>query len=264
MLALAHFAVSDRGRVRANNEDAVGSFVPAEPKQLAQRGCLFVLADGVGGQRQGEIAARWAVEGLVAGFQHAPPQASQRNVLERLIAEINARIFSGNLEAGPGGMATTLVACALHRDRATVAHVGDSRCYLYRQGRLRRLTEDHNLAAEQARLGLIPAQAGAASPNSSLLTRSLGTGMTVRAEIAVHQLQAGDRLLLSSDGLHAYVEPDQIAAALGGPADPPAAAQRLIALANGNGGGDNVTALVVHIHQVEATGMYRGRTYALR
>ena len=262
MLELSYYSLTDVGRVRGNNEDAAGAYVPGDERQRQRRGYLFAVADGVGGQRQGEVASAWAIAGLLEGFASFPAHLSHRDALSRLIAAVNDRIFTANLKSGHGGMATTLVACALQLDRATIAHLGDSRCYLFRQGILRALTQDHNLAAEQLRLGLVGADGD--SPNRNLLTRSLGTEMTARTEIAVHQLRAGDRLLLCSDGLHAAVEAEAIAACLRRNLEPRSAAERLIALANEAGGGDNITVQVIQIQQVEATGMYRGRPYALR
>ena len=137
MLEVEFAQLSDRGRVREQNEDYLGYALPATPAEARTHGWLFALADGVGGQQLGEVAARAAVESLLASFRAAAGGETHSSLLPRLVQAANAHVLETGLKAGPGGaaMATTLVACALRYNRAVVAHVGDSRCYLVRSGR---------------------------------------------------------------------------------------------------------------------------------
>ena len=161
-------------------------------------------------------------------------------------------------------MATTIVACALRYDRATVAHVGDSRCYLIRRGIAVSLTNDHTVSAEQLRLGLITAREGAESANRHLLSRSLGNDLFVNVDAKEHSLLPGDVLLLCSDGLHNSVQPSDISRSIGGAADLDGGLRSLVALANERDGSDNITIQAIRVLNVERVGMYRGRPYRLR
>ena len=267
MLDLEFAQASDCGRVRGNNEDYLGSAAP--PRAMRAPSWLFALADGVGGQAMGEVASRTAVETLVAGFQAAPAGEPYATLLPRLVQEANARVYEAAAAAAPGGvsMATTVVACALRYDRATVSHVGDSRCYRIRRGAAEALTRDHTVAGEHIRLGLISASDYAQSETRHLLSRSLGADLFVGVETHEHQLMPGDLLLLCSDGLHGAVEADEIAAgvgnvlARGGRLED--AVHGLIDLANQKDGGDNVSVQLIRIRDVERVGMYRGRPYKL-
>lgn len=257
--------LTDRGRVRELNEDYLGHALPESARHARIRGWLFALADGVGGQAQGEIASRTAVEALLAGFRQAAEGESLAALLKRLVQQANTRVLETAHEAGlPGaGMATTLVACALRFDRAVVAHVGDSRCYLVRRGRASQLTRDHTFAGEQARLGLISPGEAAASLRH-VLSRALGAELSVAADVAEHVVMAGDVLVLCSDGLHGEVSAAEIAAAVRQNGNLLAAAQSLVSLANDRGGGDNISVQLARIMRVERVGTYRGLPYKLR
>ncbi len=258
--------LTDLGRVREGNEDYLGHVVPATPEETGARGFLFAVADGVGGQALGEVASRTAVESLLAGFREAPINEAHSSMLQRLVRDANTRVIDAGQEAGPLGsrMATTLVACALRHDRATVAHVGDSRCYLIRRGQANLLTRDHTLVNEQVRLGILSPQQAAQSESRHLLSRSLGSELFVNVDIEEHQVLAGDVLVLCSDGLHGFVPGSEIAALTSHGGDLAAAAKRLVDIANQRDGDDNITLQIVRVRSVERTGMYRGRPYRLR
>jgi protein phosphatase len=177
------------------------------------------------------------------------------------VQRANARVLEKGLNSG---MATTLVACGLRYDRAVIAHVGDSRCYLIRQREAKVLTRDHTVANEHARLGFLSAGEAAEAESRHILSRSIGTGLSVNVEMTDQQVLPGDVLLLCSDGLHGALRPQDIATILGDAADLDLAAHRLVELANERDGSDNVTAQVVHVQNVERVGMYRGRPYKLR
>ena len=265
MLDLEFVERTDVGRVRDHNEDYLGHAVPSGPAQVRSHGWLFVLADGVGGHEKGEVASKTAVERMIGGFHKAKDGEPHASVLQRLVQNANTSIFEAAVAGGrtSAGMATTVVACALRYDRVSVAHVGDSRCYLIRNGKAAQITRDHTIASEQVRLGLISAQEAAEGETSHILSRSLGTELVANVDTNDHQIFAGDVLLLCSDGLHGHVEASEMAATCGQGKDLHQAADKLVALANDRGGGDNISVQLIRIRGVERMGMYRGRPYKL-
>jgi PPM family protein phosphatase len=265
MLDLEFVERTDVGRVRDHNEDYLGYAAPATPAQVRSHGWLFALADGVGGQEKGEVASRAAIESLLTEFQGAPGGEAHSALLPRLVQKANTRVFEAAVEGGrdTAGMATTLVACALRFDRVTLAHVGDSRCYLIRNSKASQLTRDHTVASEQIRLGLVSAQEAGESSTRHILSRSLGTVMVVNVETNDHQLYPGDVLLQCSDGLHGSVEALEMAALCSRGLDLVGAAEKLVALANERDGSDNISVQLIRVRDVERMGMYRGRPYKL-
>jgi PPM family protein phosphatase len=266
MLEVDFAQLSDPGTVRPRNEDYLGYIQPSSDEQTRTHGWLFVLADGVGGQQQGEVASRAAVEEVVAGFRRAAAMESHSSLLTRLVQSANARIYDTGALSGRAGlpMASTVVACALRLDRATVAHVGDSRCYLIRGGKPRVLTNDHTVANEHVGLGILSKSEAESVHTKHVLTRSLGGNLFVKVDVSEVQLQSGDILLLCSDGLHGALSTDQIAYTLSRGRDLNAIAKSLVASANQQDGSDNVSVQLIAVRNVERTGMYRGRPYKLR
>jgi PPM family protein phosphatase len=266
MLDLEFAELSDPGKVRGHNEDYIGYAAPATAEEIRTRGWLFALADGVGGHDRGEVASRTAVETLVSSFSSARGNESAGSLLQRLVHGANLKVYETGASASPGGssMCTTVVTCMLRYDRATIAHVGDSRCYLIRRGHAQAITNDHTLVGEQVRMGLISEEEAAASERRHLLSRSLGANMVVNAEVNEHQVLPDDLLLLSSDGLHGAVTSQEIAAITSRFHDLKEAVFHLVALAKEKDGSDNISAQLIRVKEVERVGMYRGRPYRLR
>jgi protein phosphatase len=266
MLELEFAQLSDPGKVRGHNEDFIGYAEPATPEHSRSHGWLFVLADGLGGHDRGEVASQLAVDTLVSSFYAGPAGEAPRVSLLRLVQSANLKICDHAAASGPGGssMATTLVACLLRHDRATVAHVGDSRCYLIRRGHANVLTDDHTLVGEQVRMGILSEAEAKTSEKRHQLSRSVGNNLFVNADIDEHQILEGDVLLLSSDGLHGSVTPKEIGAIVSRFHDLQEAARALVSLACEKDGGDNISVQLIRIKGVERVGMYRGRPYKLR
>jgi serine/threonine protein phosphatase PrpC len=266
MLEIEFAELSDPGLIRPRNEDYLGHFLPSTPEQVRSHGWLFVLADGVGGQQQGEVASRAAVTEVVGGFRRATPMEPHGPLLTRLVQSANARICDAQALAGPGGanMASTIVACALRLDRATFAHVGDSRGYLVRKGKLKALTNDHTVVNEQLRMGILSKAEAESANTHHILTRSLGNNLFVKVDISEIQLQPEDVMLICSDGLHGAVSGPEIARAISQGSDLNSIAAELVATANREDGSDNVSLQLIAIRKVERTAMYRGRPYTLR
>jgi protein phosphatase len=280
MLDLEFAELTDRGLNRDHNEDCVGHVQPESPAEVQSRGWLFALADGVGGHERGEVASRVAIEAMIAGFRKIPKGIMHVSLLPKLVQEANHAVYDRGSSvptpldpgyADPGGavlprgsrMATTLVACALRFDSAVVSHVGDSRCYLVRNGVANSLTRDHTMADEQFRLGILSRAEAAAGVNRHVLTRSLGSEMFVAADTITVNILPGDLLLLCSDGLHGYVPDSAMQRILQSNPDLDRAAAALVAAANAAGGHDNVSVQLIRVRSVERMGLYRGRPYRL-
>jgi serine/threonine protein phosphatase PrpC len=265
MLDVVFGQASDFGKVRTNNEDAMGSFIPISRHQARTHGYLFAVADGVGGMDLGEVASATAVKVLTEEFPKAQAGTMLVSLLPRLIAFANAAVHDCTLAPEYRGkrMATTIVACALRYDQAIVSHVGDSRCYLVRNGKAKQVTQDHTWVNEQRKMGLISAAEMAVSDSRHILIRSLGPEMFVSPDTTTLTLQPDDVLVLCSDGLHGEMGDEAIAEIVSQKKDIKEVARELVARAVEIDGGDNTTAQVIRVRAVEQIGMYRGRPYRL-
>jgi protein phosphatase len=265
MLDVVYGQASDPGRVRKNNEDALGVFIPMSRQQSRSHGYLFALADGLGGYDLGEVASATAIESVMAGFEQAQADSMLQSLLPRLVQHANADVHDIALARESRGkkIATTLVLCAIRYDQAVIAHVGDSRCYLVRDGVASAVTRDHTWVNEQRKLGLISAKEMAESESRHLLIRSLGPELFISVDTKALSIQAGDTLVLSSDGLHGAVDDRTIAAIASRDRPMDEVASELVATALERDGSDNTSALVMRIRSVEKIGLYRGRPYLL-
>jgi PPM family protein phosphatase len=251
MMTIEYASLSDRGRVRLNNEDACGQFVPASREQLEDMGAVFVVADGMGGHRGGEIASRIAVRTILA-FYSANADEDRSQALTRAFREANNTILQESVaDSTLFGMGTTCTAVALHRGRAYFAHVGDSRAYMMRAGQLTQLTRDHSIVGEMVRSGIISDEDARNHPRRNVITRSLGAQEDIAADTqaAPLALEAGDRFMLCSDGLTTYLADADIAEIMEGDS-PEEACKRLVKLANERGGRDNITVMIVAVQAV--------------
>ncbi|HLI82491.1 MAG TPA: protein phosphatase 2C domain-containing protein [Bryobacteraceae bacterium] len=265
-LELEFAQLSDSGRLRDHNEDCLGSVLADTRERAHTHGWLFAVADGLGGHEKGEVASSLAIETITAGFRAAVAGEPHPALLQRLVQAANIQVYEAGRAAGPGGvsMGTTIVACALRFDRAAIAHVGDSRCYLIRHGRATLLTRDHTVVNDQVRMGILSAKEAAQSEARHLLSRSLGSDLFVGVETSDHQIFSGDILLLCSDGFHGSVETADLGKLVSRTPDLQQAAANLVELANERDGGDNISVQLIRVRGVERVGMYRGRPYPLR
>jgi protein phosphatase len=244
-LAVEAAGRTDKGRVRPGNEDAFG-FEPPASSQARAHGTLLIVSDGMGGHAAGEVASRLAVETVQATYYRERGVSIAESVRSAII-EANSAIFNNaEQDATRTGMGCTIVVMVVQGSTLTVGHVGDSRGYLIRGGQARQITRDHSWVAMQVEEGVLtPAQAEH-HPNRSLLMRALGRQPSVEVEIGQHQLQAGDVLLLCSDGLTGVVNDAEIGDYASRYA-PTTAADQLVNLANQRGAPDNVTVLAAAI-----------------
>ena len=265
MLDVTFGQASDPGKVRTNNEDAMGTFIPNSRHQARSHGYLYAVADGVGGMDLGEVASSMAISVLTEEFEKAQSGAMLISLLPRLIQFANSAVHDRTLSPEYRGkkMATTLVACALRHDQAIVSHVGDSRCYLVRNGKAKQITQDHTWVNEQRKMGLISTGDVAVSDARHVLIRSLGPEMFVSPDTTALTLLPGDVLVLCTDGLHDEMSSAAIAEIVSQQKGIDELARELVARAVEVDGGDNTTAQVIRVRSVEQVGMYRGRPYRL-
>ncbi|MBX6753317.1 PP2C family protein-serine/threonine phosphatase [Thermorudis peleae] len=240
-------AATDPGPVREQNEDALLVTDPASEEARTQ-GILLAIADGMGGYQRGEVAARLAIETLRSVYYStplAPNEIPQR--LRTAFRQANERIYA---EWQPEGeeqlMGTTLVAAVIRDQQLTVANVGDSRAYLIRAKRATQITRDHSLVAEQVAAGVLTEDEARESNYRNVITRALGHRQRLDVDIFELQLLADDRLVLTSDGVHDVVTPEELTQIV--LAHPPeAAAKALIDLAIQKQTTDNVSAIVAWV-----------------
>lgn len=230
-----------QGLVREYNQDNVYAWV-APDKPVA----LLVVADGMGGYKDGDVASRLAVETIEEIIQPAlenayiPAQALQ-DVLEDAIAEAHTRIYEyGAQNADVGRTGTTLIVVVVQKDEAVYANIGDSRIYLFRGEDIEKLTDDHTVVGEMVREGFLEEIAMHTHPQRNMLTRALGYEESTYADFAMRTILPGTRILLCSDGLWGMATDPELALVLRKPDAPEAAVKQLIQLALENGGDDNV------------------------
>lgn len=229
------------GRVRTENQDACTDVVhPRKPMRL------LLTADGMGGHRGGSVAARLAVETGGETFTEADSPSGE--LARKILDDANHRIHTASRErAEVAGMGSTGVALLLGpRGRAWVAHVGDSRLYRLRAGRLDRITDDHSLVAELVRAGRISEEEARSHPRRNQLQRALGVQVPVQISLRELEVQPGDRYLICSDGMWGAIDEAEIASVLG-ERDPESAVRELIERSVYEDGSDNSTVQVVAV-----------------
>ena len=233
---------TDVGRVRKGNED---SYLLEAP--------IYAVADGMGGHIAGDVASATAVSVISEAIGSGRPEDGA--ALAGIVSRANDAIWEkARSDPALRGMGTTCTLLMVDGDVAHIAHVGDSRAYLLRDGLFRQLTEDHTLVERMVREGRLSAEEAANHPQRSIITRALGVDANVQVDVLEEPLAVGDRILITSDGLTSMVEPHAIASVLDAEEDPQAAAERLVEMANDAGGEDNVTVLVLHVGKDGAGG----------
>lgn len=244
--------LSDVGRARPHNEDYVDYRIPPDSQQLARKGSVFLVADGMGGHQAGEVASRGAVESVMANYYddttHDVPTS-----LVRAFRAANQQLHQQALaDPGKAGMGTTLVAAVILGRKVYVANVGDSRAYLINRQAITQITEDHSWVEEQVRAGLLTEEQAQRHPQRNLVTRALGSKPAVEVDVFEGEIGTGDTLLLCSDGLTGRVSDAEISA-VAQQHPPEEAARLLVARANERGGNDNISVLIVSAQQESAT-----------
>lgn len=245
-------SLSHIGKVRQNNEDALGYFEPSGQQEKADKGTMFVVADGMGGHRGGEIASNLAVKTIISSY-YAHENGDPVKSLEAAFAKANKAILErSQTDASLLGMGTTCTAMVVRNGKAYFAHVGDSRAYVMRDGTLEQLTEDHSLVGEMVRSGIISDEDAQHHPKRNVITRSMGSHEELPIDFpsSPYDISAGDIFLLCSDGLTSLVTDEEVGGILG-KKPPEDAVNALVDLANDKGGKDNVTVQIVKVSALD-------------
>ena len=255
-------AQTDVGRKKTTNEDCYGVFREDTPGlRLFDEGALLCIADGLGGHVGGEIASKLAVDIVKDMLKQQPPPPPENEedteeedpgllpVITRYIAIANSSIYRTNQDLVKTGrpMGTTLLAAVVTPKRIHIGNVGDSRCYHFRDGEIINRTEDHSWVDEQVKQGMMSRAEAESDFRRNIVTRSVGTHPEVPVDSYRWHIVRGDMLLLCTDGLVNMVKDADIRAALRRSQSPAEIAQRLVNMANENGGKDNVTVIVANI-----------------
>lgn len=234
---MRYAALSDVGRVRENNEDAFHA-----------DGRLFIVADGMGGHRAGEVASSVAVEEFLS-YERENRRVEPLQRLKKGIQAANRAVLSmASEDRSLKGMGTTFTVLLLEKG-AYLGHVGDSRAYLLREGKINLLTRDHSLVEKMVREGYLSPREAREHPKRNIILRALGMSGEPSADLVRVEVQEGDRIILCTDGLTSHIEDLELAAMLTEERDPETCARRLIQEANARGGEDNVTVVIVDLEE---------------
>src|SRR5947209_8518094 len=225
--------------------------IPKDPQVMAKKGALFIVADGMGGHAAGEVASEIAVDTVSNVYYQDDSDDvaySLLHAIKRANALIHQRAAENMLRSGMG---TTCVAALLRGNAAYIANVGDSRAYLIRQGQVKQISLDHSWVAEQVRAGLLTEEQARTHAQRNVITRSLGTQPDVEVDVFRELIQSGDTLVLCTDGLSGLISDEELMRIVE-QSVPQESVYHLVERANENGGPDNITAIVVQVHEVGA------------
>ncbi len=239
---------TDTGRRRTNNEDNMISVLPEDPQVMARKGALLIVADGLGGHDKGEVASEMVVSEVSKLYYEDDRSNDAASSLLQAIQQANTSLYNGSIADGMAErvMGTTCTAAVLLGEHAYIANVGDSRAYLVRQGQVQQVSLDHSWVAEQVRAGFLTAEQARGHIQRNVITRCMGAHLDVEVDVFTEMVQAGDTLVLCSDGLSNVVS-DEVIGAIVQQYGPQEGATHLVALANENGGPDNITAIIARL-----------------
>jgi len=245
------YYLTDQGKVREHNEDAGGIFRNKDNQQLS------VVADGMGGHKAGDVASQMVIDYLSEKWQDTTSLVTKEETEEWLshsIQEVNQQIYRYAQEnVDCAGMGTTIVAVVFAADFISIAHIGDSRCYVYHNQTLRQVTEDHSLVNELVRTGQLSKEDAEYHPRKNVLLKALGTDENIVPDVTTEEWHVSDRLLICSDGLSNKMTDQELEVYLENNVTVEEIAQQLVALANERGGEDNIT-IVLSEHDESGEG----------
>ncbi len=236
------YAATDVGRIREVNQDYI--FCSMEP--VGKLPNLFLVADGMGGHKAGDLASRYTVETLIKSIENSGSD-NPITIINDAIVEANRKLLEKAAESEQySGMGTTLVVCTIIGESMYVANVGDSRLYLY-DGRLSQITRDHSLVAEMVALGKLGRDEARRHEKKNVITRAIGGSKEVMADFFEAELTAGNRIIMCSDGLSNMVEDEEIEQVLASDMTIEDKTKQLLGRANENGGKDNIAVVIIEL-----------------
>jgi len=245
-------SLSDIGRSRTNNEDAILTLeLKSSFESISSAAILSAVADGVGGSQKGEVASRLALATLVAHAASLLIRPDPKNKAEILKASVEAAnqdvVKYGMAHRESEGLASTLVASLIDGDTAYLANVGDSRAYLVNRGEIKQLTKDHSQVQELVDAGQISSDQSRHFAGRNIITRAVGASTDIQVDTQVVHLSPGDRILLCTDGLWEPVTDEEIHRIVMQSSNPQVACQELVGLANQRGGKDNISLIIAEM-----------------
>ncbi|MFC1595830.1 Stp1/IreP family PP2C-type Ser/Thr phosphatase [Candidatus Margulisiibacteriota bacterium] len=250
-------AKTDKGLIRDLNEDHL---IAREVSGRHDVRGIYAVADGMGGHNAGEIASQMAID-TFGGLAHSAPGFASNGykyVLEETVAMANKQVFTeAHSDASKKGMGTTFTGVLVEQNNIHIAHVGDSRAYILRAGRMQMITEEHSYVAELLKKGKITKDEAKGHTDSNVITRAIGLKDTVQPDVKSLKLQDGDVMILCSDGLTDLVLEHEIQKVVETSKDPQAAADELVRAANMRGGDDNITVIVIYVGNKKTVGIKR-------
>ena len=233
--------LTDIGRARSQNQDAVF----ATDEAVGSLPNLFVVADGMGGHKAGEYASNQAIA-LVKREVASDTESEPVQIINQGITTANNSIYEeAAQDTTKSGMGTTMVVATIFDHHMCVGNVGDSRLYVYREGQLQQITQDHSVVGEMVRKGEMPKEQAKNHPKRNLITRAVGAEKEIRVDFFDETLEDGDLVLMCTDGLTSMVEEKQIEEVLASAVSLQEKTDRLVELANDNGGRDNITIIII-------------------
>lgn len=236
-------AISDKGRVRQKNEDYFGIFEPETEDLMKERGILAIVSDGMGGHFSGGDASRLTVEVMSETYYEENDHDPSR-ILEESLCKANREVFHQVGEGRNGLAGTTCTAVVFFPDRLIIAHAGDSRAYLIRNGGMEQLTHDHSVVGEMFRQGMLDEEEARTHPRRNVITKAIGLREEVTPDMSHSEVfEQGDIVVICSDGLFSMLREKEIRE-IASSIDPDKACRRLVDRANEEGGDDNITVIV--------------------
>jgi serine/threonine protein phosphatase PrpC/predicted Ser/Thr protein kinase len=249
-MRLSSESKSSAGPVRKVNEDSIGYWQPDSETERLERGAIAVMADGLGGHGNGEVASKMAIECAIATFQRMNPVNSPKQIIKQIFDTSNLEIYeAGMKDRSEGRMATTLSVCIFRDKELFIGHVGDTRIYLVRMEDIRRLTDDHSYTAMQVKLRLISEHEAKASRLRSMLTRSLGHEPIVHFDYKHLKLMSRDRVVQCTDGLYCFMGDSELLEGVDR-LNMDEICPYLVALAERRGTDDNLSVQVVQVDRL--------------
>lgn len=244
--AMRTFSITDVGQKRNMNQD----YVYTSEKPVGKLPNLFVVADGMGGHNAGDFASKYTVQQLVTSIE-SNPETNPIKIMRQSIEAANKELITKSYENSElTGMGTTLVAATVVDDYIYVANIGDSRLYIINNG-IKQITKDHSLVEEMIRLGEIDREDARNHPDKNIITRAIGAGEEIAVDFFEMKLEQGDTILMCSDGLTNMIEDEEIREIIESQKTPEQKAEKLVQIANKNGGKDNIAVIIIEPHVSE-------------
>ncbi len=244
---------TDIGRVRENNEDKYEVFITESDSELASRGQIFVVCDGMGGHEAGQIASELASKTFIEVYRTHPATEPEEAARAAVKAANRFVLDVARLIPNRRGMGTTLTSLCILQDKGIFTHVGDSRLYRLRGGTLEQITFDHTWVEQTVRAGTMSREEAEAHPYRHVLTQAVGTADEIQPDIATFELEVGDVYMLCSDGVTNHVSDEAIKMHLSSGKGCFQTAWELVSAALAGGGSDNATTVVVRVNELQST-----------